>query len=263
MFLNKKVLLPLSYYQENPLEASDFIYISKNDYAKITKDFVSTEIALFLKIFSSDQITKSTQNAVVRIGGFHLDDSKIIYAPQWVINQIQNGHSLNSACLKPNSLGPRVKLMQIYEAPVASFIRIQIENPEDIERLENLSLNGLKSLSVRDTYQKALQSYGGVEFNRVIPLQLQDDLIVPVKITAVEPLNFHGFVRFNGEVELDIEAKVEDFPESSESEILNSSSPISVPEVSKEITNPEEPEPIRVPTPTEIREKRLAFLSQF
>jgi hypothetical protein len=263
MFLNKKILLPLVYWEssltQNINEASDLIVVSKDDYVKITGRFSEEsfkETAMIFKIFANDHVSKSTRNAMVRIGGFHNDDVKVIYAPQWVIDQIKNG-----ADLVPNTdsvFGLKVKLMQIYEAPVATSITIKIINFTDVLKLESYGL-----IDGTEIYQNALQKYGGVEFNRIVPLELEinDELLnIEVKIVKVEPLNIHGYVRFNGDVNLEIEETeppepsviTESQTEGSESQIEGSQSQIEGSEPS-----------IIIPTREELRNSRLAFLNRF
>lgn len=218
MYINRKVLLPFSYW-DNPesnltmySEFSDLVYISKVDFVKITEKLIDTNSLIF-KIFASKKISQSTKNATVRIGGFHNEDSKIIFAPRWVIEQINNGvtlnkdDTLNTSFISSDSessetnYGIRVHMIQIFNAPIATSIKIQVLNPEKLSMFSNLN--------VREIYQKAFENYGGVEFERTIPLLLniQEDfeMDVEVKLIQIEPMSINGYVRFDGDVVLDFQ----------------------------------------------------------
>lgn len=208
MFISNKIVLPFVYWDNctmgDQAENSDLIYIHVNDYQKITNR-LQDDSPLFFKMFCKKNVFSSPNNIVVRIGGFHNEDPKHVYAPQWMISQLQwkpfpfteEEEDLNSS----NSFYPKANLMQLWDIPLASEIQIQNLNPEILSKYEG------QMLDVRSIYEQALSSYGGAEFNRIVPLLLRVDeetLNINVLISKIEPLPLNGYVRFNGDVTLDI-----------------------------------------------------------
>jgi hypothetical protein len=208
MFISNKIVLPFVYWDNCPFgdqdEHSDLIYIHISDYQKITGR-LQDDSPLFFKMFCKKNVFSSPNNIVVRIGGFHNEDPKHIYVPQWMINQLQwkpfplteEEEDLNSS----NGFYPKANLMQLWDIPLATEIQIQNLNPEVLSKYEG------HMLDVRSIYEQALSSYGGVDFHKIIPLLLRVDeetLSINVLISKIEPLPLNGYVRFDGDVTLDI-----------------------------------------------------------
>lgn len=202
MFISNKIVLPLIYWSESAFldqssEASDLIYIHVSDYQKIISR-LRDDSPLFFKIFSKKNIQTSLHNATVRVGGYHNDDSKHIYAPQWIIDQLMFNDDLNTS----DNLYPKANMMQLWNIPLATEIQIQNLNTQLLEKYEKDF-----SLDIRSVYEEALSQYGGVEFNRIIPLYLKirdETFTVNFLISRIDPLPESGYVRFDGNVNLDI-----------------------------------------------------------
>lgn len=255
MFISNKIVLPFVYWDNCPFgdqdEHSDLIYIHISDYQKITGR-LQDDSPLFFKMFCKKNVFSSPNNIVVRIGGFHNEDPKHIYVPQWMINQLQwkpfplteEEEDLNSS----NGFYPKANLMQLWDIPLATEIQIQNLSPEILRRYEG------QMVDVRSIYEQALSSYGGVEFNKIIPLLLRVDeetLNINVLISKIEPLPLNGYVRFDGDVTLDIKESPQPWNPETEKSLEEEDFP-------QEFNR--QPEIISVPlTREELRQARLKF----
>lgn len=225
MYLNRKNLVSINLSETflGDNNDGDCVFIHLSEYERITQRLVSDDVSLIFKMYD---LNDSTISKIVRIGGFHLDDNRVVYAPEWIINT--------------SGFGEKVTLKQVYNIPVATKLQIQLFDEENIYGPET-----------KELFEKSLFKYGCVELDKPINLHLEElNISVIGVVTQLEPVDENGYARFNGEVEVDIVPL--------EKEIHRPV--VTVPEVVEHIPQPEvveTPEVPVIPSREELRQMRL------
>jgi len=227
MYLNRKNLVSITlsetYLGEND---GDCVFIHLSEYERITQRLVSDDVSL---IFEMYDLKDSTINKIVRIGGFHLEDNRVVYAPEWIINT--------------SGFGEKVTLKQVYDIPVATKLQIQLFDEENIYGPET-----------KELFEKTLHKYGCVELNKAINLHLEElNISIIGIVTQLEPVDEKGRARFNGEVEVDIVPLEKELPRQ---EVVIPPL-IEEPPQSNVVEEPPQPEIPVIPTREELRQMRL------
>jgi len=176
---------PLSYEWMTANEATDIIYIHRRKFAQFVNagDVDGEGFIVSLLFINSLPPISRPYSLPVRIGGFHVEEPDIIYAPPWMIED---------AGLHPGEINEAI--ISTYDTPVPPATKIQ------------LILTGigaeLYGPETKEIYEAAIGSYGCIQAGSKMRLYLAElNLIAEAIVSEVEPA---AIVRFNGEVEVDI-----------------------------------------------------------
>ncbi len=173
---------PLSYEWVSQPEATDIIYVHRKEFMRFAErmDVDGGGLIVSLNFMGCPY---GLYTIPVRIGGYHTDDTDLIYGPSWMIESAgYDAGDLNTVSLS------------IYDEDIPSATSI------DIVLMDVGS--AIYSSETKEMFETALTMYGCIKKESAIQLHLAElDMTVYGFVTDVKPANI---ARFNGEVEVNI-----------------------------------------------------------